>query len=496
MSIYKQEWFMKMRKAFESAIVPFLFLVSGGMLVAGNIHPFAAFLFYIGVSLASYLIMRGHIARINIYLFLTPYFLILAICIWNNVFPYYLGFVLAVLLGELFARLLYKALVSCREKSYNFFVLPVFFFMFDFIFHNIPAISFIHMIPFISPLSTHSFIIKAATFFGGRVVLLLVTLLLSSAAKVICDHKSIRISGVIIALCTLLILLPNIITLSTDSEVIKGVSVAGIQGSYTASSGNTYDDYINSKFQYYMNLAESADADITVFPETELGLYDTQNKIDQTYRNYFADASRELGGLTLFIVTEGNSTTKSKDERFVSALLLDDGEIIGISRKRNLVPFSEARKYSKGRDYDVYDTRFGKIGVSICYDINAGTVERLKNNGAQLILAPFNDSGFDFVYHNIHRFFPVIKAAENAVPIVVANEDGISQVIDRNGRIITELGFGKKGSITEIIDIKNAKSIYQSYGIYLEWTLFLGIVCAVLMNCLRMIQFRERQRHT
>lgn len=496
MSICKQKWFIKLQKVLKSAIAPFLFLVSGIMLVAGNVHPFAAFLFYIGILLASFLVLRGHINRINIYLFLAPYFLVLAFSIWNNVFPYYLGFVLAVLLGDLFARILYKALVSCREKSYNFFVLPIFFFLFDFIFQNIPAISFIHMIPFLSPLSTHSFMIRAATIFGGRVVLLLVTLLLSAAAKVICDFKSARMSGIILVLCTLLILLPSIITLSADSEVLKEVTVAGIQGSYTASSGNTnYDDYINKKFQHYMSLAESADADITVFPETELGLYDTQNKIGQAYRNNIADASRKSGGLTLFVVTEGNSVTKSKDERFVSALLLDDGGIIGISRKRNLVPFSEAGKYSRGRDYDVYETRFGKIGVSICYDINAGTVERLKNNGAQLILAPFNDSGFDFVYHNIHRFFPIIKAAENAVPIVVANEDGISQLIDRNGKIITELGFGKKGSIIESIEIKSAKSIYQSFGIYLEWTLFFGIVCVVLMNRLRMFQFRERSRH-
>ena len=64
----------------------------------------------------------------------------------------------------------------------------------------------------------------------------------------------------------------------------------------------------------------------------------------------------QLGGLNLFIVTEGNSVTRSKDERFISALLLNDGEIEGISRKRNLVPFGEAKNYSRGKDYDVYET--------------------------------------------------------------------------------------------------------------------------------------------
>jgi len=113
-----------------------------------------------------------------------------------------------------------------------------------------------------------------------------------------------------------------------------------------------------------MRLAEFTDADITVFPETELGIYDTENKVDQTFRKNIIDASKQLGGLALFTVTEGNSVTKSKDERFISALLLNDGKIVGISRKRNLVPFSESTNYSKGKDYDVYETQFGKIGVS------------------------------------------------------------------------------------------------------------------------------------
>lgn len=72
-------------------LVPVLYLISGVMLVAGNILPSAAFLFYIGLISASLLVLRGHITRTNIYCFLAPYFLTLAISIWNTVFPYYLG---------------------------------------------------------------------------------------------------------------------------------------------------------------------------------------------------------------------------------------------------------------------------------------------------------------------------------------------------------------------------------------------------------------------
>ncbi len=68
---------LKKKRTGKYAIVPVLYLISGIMLVAGNVLPSAAFLFYIGIILASYLILQGYITRINMYCFLTPYFLML-----------------------------------------------------------------------------------------------------------------------------------------------------------------------------------------------------------------------------------------------------------------------------------------------------------------------------------------------------------------------------------------------------------------------------------
>ncbi|NLC62928.1 MAG: hypothetical protein GX759_02465, partial [Thermoanaerobacterales bacterium] len=48
--------------------------------------------------------------------------------------------------------------------------------------------------------------------------------------------------------------------------------------------------------------------------------------------------------------------------------------------------------------------------------------------------------------------------------------------IDGNGRIIAELGYGEKGSITQSIEVMNARSLYLLFGRYLERILFLGIV--------------------
>ena len=49
------------------------------------------------------------------------------------------------------------------------------------------------------------------------------------------------------------------------------VAVAVVQGSYKPEGGQReYEDYNEDKMQHYMELVDGT-ADITVFPETELG---------------------------------------------------------------------------------------------------------------------------------------------------------------------------------------------------------------------------------
>jgi apolipoprotein N-acyltransferase len=442
------------------------------MMVAGNILPLLGPLFYPGVLIASFLIFKGLVQRTYIYFLAAPYFLVLGIFVWNEVFPYYSGIVLAVLLGELFARILSLFLKEYWDRPAGSLIFPGFLFMFEFLFQNIPFISFIHMISFIAPLYTEGFVLRAVSFFGGRLFLLLAAITLSSAAKLLAGSRSIKTYGVILLSGILLLVFPSFIDLPKTRTDPEDITAACVQGSYDqTASGKTGDPY-EQRFRYYMELAEGVKADITVFPEIAVGLYDTKNKADGKYREYVFETAEKTGGSVLLVFTEGNSETKSKQERYISAFFADENGILGITRKRNLVPFSEAAKYSKGTSYEVYDAGKVRAGISICYDISSMTVERLKKNGAEIILAPFNDSGFGKVYHNIHRALPVIKASECSVPIVLASEDGISEIIDRDGRVLAELGFGEKGSISGSIALEDRISVYLNFGVYLEWAVF------------------------
>ena len=71
------------------------------------------------------------------------------------------------------------------------------------------------------------------------------------------------------------------------------------------------------------------------------------------------------------------------------ALLVDDeGEIVGKHVKCHLVG-DEPVYLKRGREYNVFDTKYGKIGLLICYDVcfpEAARILALK--GAQVIIGP------------------------------------------------------------------------------------------------------------
>jgi hypothetical protein len=123
--------------------------------------------------------------------------------------------------------------------------------------------------------------------------------------------KEMHINGddkpiIIFAACCVLFVIPNTLILiepPQKKENIRTISAAVIQGSYKPSSSNMeYEDYIEDKTGYYMELANNGTADITIFPETEFGAYDIKNDIDKQYRERIIRGSKQLGGIAVFTV--------------------------------------------------------------------------------------------------------------------------------------------------------------------------------------------------
>jgi predicted amidohydrolase len=72
-----------------------------------------------------------------------------------------------------------------------------------------------------------------------------------------------------------------------------------------------------------------------------------------------------------------------------AVLLGPDGALIGKYRKVSLPPGEAAKGIAPGKDYPVFDTVFGKVGMMVCYDGFFPEVAReLTKNGAEVIAWP------------------------------------------------------------------------------------------------------------
>jgi predicted amidohydrolase len=113
-------------------------------------------------------------------------------------------------------------------------------------------------------------------------------------------------------------------------------------------------------------------------------------------------------------------------------LLGPDGELLGKYRKVCL-PHSEVENgIAPGKDYPVFDTKFGKVGLMVCYDGFFPEVAReLTNRGAEVIAWPV---------YGCNPLLAQARACENHVYLVSSTfmepKDGwmLTAVFDRSGR--------------------------------------------------------------
>jgi predicted amidohydrolase len=132
-------------------------------------------------------------------------------------------------------------------------------------------------------------------------------------------------------------------------------------------------------------------ADLVVLPETltffgtGLSFADVAEPIPGPSTNYFGELAKKHD---LYIVA-GLVEREKHLVYNVAVLLAPDGTVAGKYRKVAL-PRGEIEKgIAPGNDYPVFDTRFGKLGMMVCYDGFFPEVARqLSNRGAEVIAWP------------------------------------------------------------------------------------------------------------
>ena len=140
-----------------------------------------------------------------------------------------------------------------------------------------------------------------------------------------------------------------------------------------------------------------------------------------------------------------------------SAVLIEPDGVLGVYRKLHLVTFEYAGVryeehlfFKPGFDIKVFDTRFGKIGVEICYDFWFPEIERCcALQGAWLL---FNISASPFKVPDVFRLLAQARAVENQAFFAFVNEigpqegvvfEGGSCIVDNAAQIIESAQYGE-----------------------------------------------------
>jgi apolipoprotein N-acyltransferase len=97
----------------------------------------------------------------------------------------------------------------------------------------------------------------------------------------------------------------------------------------------------------------------------------------------------------------------------------------------------------------VWESPWGRIGLAVCYDLNyRRVIDDFIRLGAQALIIPTMDvTQWGENQHRLHARVAPVRSAEYGVPIFRLCSSGISQLTDRDGRVLASLGFPGQGEI-------------------------------------------------
>lgn len=197
------------------------------------------------------------------------------------------------------------------------------------------------------------------------------------------------------------------------------------------------------QFAPFIEEAASQHADLVVLPET-LTYYGTGLSYEEVAEPVPGPSTDYFGALAkehdLYIV----AGLYERDAHLiynVAVLLAPDGSVAGKYRKVTLPRGEIERGAAPGDEYPVFDTRFGKLGMMVCYDGFFPEVARqLANRGAEVIAWPV---------WGCNPLLAAARACENHVYIVSSTYEPpernwmLTAVWDRTGnRLATASEWG------------------------------------------------------
>jgi apolipoprotein N-acyltransferase len=295
------------------------------------------------------------------------------------------------------------------------------------------TIGLAHVLLDVSPIATsispvaqlwaYPTLIGSCSLFGAAGWLFLVVLFLGSVSLSLKPGpQAKRKVTVAVAVLSLAVLL--LASIHTGKPEGSEITVAAVQGGRKSPDINVlYDLSVEASGQ---------GAALVVWPELALNYSPLE---DGPLRSRLGRLARKHG---LICVIPFNDDERNQNRL---AVFDKDGEILGTYAKIRIAwPVGEERLPGEG--IEVFDTACGVMGTAICYDgyfpLLVGSIVA---KGASFIVVP----AMSTCPRGANKYAPMVsvsRAVETGVPVVWAESEASSMIVDSRGRIVSRAGEG------------------------------------------------------
>lgn len=230
-----------------------------------------------------------------------------------------------------------------------------------------------------------------------------------------------------------------------------------------------------TRVREWVQKARAADVDIVLFPELWASGYDLEHS--SSYASPLGEGMFEaVSGLAReHDIGIGGSLLEKDGDRVYNTFTLhdSDGALLAHYRKIHLFRLLDEEKWlTAGNEPILVDTRWGKIGLSTCYDLRFPELYRsYALAGAKLILVVA-----EWPQSRITHWWKLLqaRAIENQIFIAAVNKVGHSQgaalggqsaVIDPWGEPVVQ-GDGKQALLTTTIDLEEVEKTRRAIPVF------------------------------
>jgi N-carbamoylputrescine amidase len=162
----------------------------------------------------------------------------------------------------------------------------------------------------------------------------------------------------------------------------------------------------------------------------------------------------------------------------------DSGAIMGIYRKSHIPDgpgYTEKFYFRPGNTgFKVWPTRYGTVGVGICWDQwYPETARAMMLMGADVLLFPTaigdEPAAEELDTSRLWRRAMIGHAVSNVVPVVASNRIGTegdmsfyghSFIVDERGDFVAEYGAGESGVLTASFDLDRVRKHRATFGFF------------------------------